>query len=145
MSRLRDVTGFRTAHMPRLISGGCLVDACMTDVSEATYTVEPTFRHGQLNHYWNKSFEEFVAKRERGRGDRAFADFFNFGNRVVGAIDSPRLSLIAMVKAEMAELSAIPGVAAAMDELDSRFRQDIAAFDRANDIQSVYAAAAQDP
>ncbi len=121
--RLRDVASMAAIHIPDpgavlcVTSGGerlpiSTADAGRMDVSGA-----------RLNHYYHKSFEEFVVKHERGRGGvpgglqgKDFRTFFEWDVAPLPARILPTpTALLLRVKREMAALRQLPGVADAED------------------------------
>lgn len=57
-------------HAPAL-AGGAVVDERRRPILDSARTIAPTYRWAQVNHYFTKSWNEWVDKRERGRADFA--------------------------------------------------------------------------
>lgn len=128
LSRLRDVTGIRTAHLPRLINGGFLVDSAFRRLVNPMNEVGPVYGLAQINHYWNKSFEEFLCKRIRGKGDREYRDFFMMKDSSSEFVEIVPMNLIAALRAEVLELQKIPGLLKQIQIVEDHFRNTVANF-----------------
>ena len=69
--RLSDTLSMHRVHVPVLVDGKSMVDSTFSQVRPSIH-MKPTYGAGQINHYWNKSFEEFMLKRARGRISAGF-------------------------------------------------------------------------
>jgi hypothetical protein len=99
----------------------------------------PVYDYGQINHYWHKSFEEFIAKHLRSRGNAKFQNFFDYwGNRRAGPSETVPAAWIERVKAEMATLEALPGINAALRKIETKFSAMLADFDRRHDSRAIH-------
>ncbi len=120
--RLADVDTMAAIHMPgpeRL----ALVNAAFDPIAPGPDCMAPPPDpvHGKLNHYYQKSFEEFGIKSDRGRGGapgglegKGLDTFFAWDVPATSANHSPTPPrLLARVHDELAALLAMPGVAAA--------------------------------
>ena len=144
LSRLRDVTGFKTAHLPRLVSGGTLVDGNFAPLRNVINDVSPAYTYGQINHYWNKSFEEFLVKRHRGGGMsnelRDYAHFFEWawGNMDKGDADPFPNWLAEAVRSEIGVLRGLPYVARAAGEVETEFAALLARITAGTNPRELY-------
>lgn len=138
-ARLSRCLRFSSSHLPHFVAGSCLLDGSLAPVAEPRIQMPETYEYGQINHYWNKSFEEFVAKRLRGRGFRSFDDFFAYGNNLsFGHFEALPETWIARVKAEFTALLSLPGVEDRHREADAKFRQLIREQEAGNELLDLY-------
>ena len=67
-------------HIPRPVPGGFGVNSSFEQVGVETADIACNLSGGKINHYWNKSFEEFMIKRQRaddvGWHNREIESFF---------------------------------------------------------------------
>ncbi|GAB0115803.1 glycosyltransferase family 2 protein [Acidisoma sp. C75] len=137
--RLRRCTRFPTSHLPDVIVGSHFLDGSLARISELGIQLPPTYGYGQLNHYWNKSFEEFVAKRNRERGHRSLDQFFSFGdNRSFGQVELVPQPWIERLKIEVARLRELPNIDRLYQQAERHFRQEIQAFDASHNLPYIY-------
>jgi hypothetical protein len=147
--RLRDVTSMRQIHYPDLADGAPLLLADLTPMDPARLweASAPEFRHGRINHYWTRSFEEFSIKKARGdtltlaENDyaRDFKLFFVWNrDEAAGSPAAPAAAFLDAVEAERARILALPGVGAAMDEIERRFPAMLARFDASGGLAAIY-------
>ncbi len=132
---------FSTSHMPRLPHGDVVLNGALQPLAAPNFKMWPAvYEYGQVNHYWNKSFEEFIAKHLRVWGDRTFATFFDYGaNRVAGGALEPMPEVwINRLRQEMAALAALPGAAAALAEIETKFAAMLAEFDQRHDSEALF-------
>ena len=143
IARLRDVTGIRTAHLPRLIHGGHLIDGGYSLFENPMNEVGPTYTNGQINHYWNKSFEEFLVKRNRGRAGmvqemRDYAKFFEWGNMRKGDFDPVPGWLMERVQEELGKLLKLPYIERAAHNTERAFENILHKATAEIDIRKLY-------
>jgi SAM-dependent methyltransferase len=110
--RLRDVERM-SLHIPKIFTGR-IVDVSGAPVDAGTRGLLPQPAHGpaRINHYFNRSWEEFTCKRARGRGavPGGFHDVESFDKVGPGAVELPdALRLVPAVKQEIARLRRIIG------------------------------------
>jgi hypothetical protein len=110
--RLRDVDRM-ALHIPKIFTGR-IVDVGGNDVDVATRGLlrEPANGPARINHYFNRSWEEFTCKRARGRGAvpggfHAEESFDKVGPGEVDLTDA--LRFVPAVKEEVARLRRIVG------------------------------------
>lgn len=127
--KIRDAVDITHSHGPVLRPTLKRIDG-NGDPAGPRFKVTPVFRYGQINHYWNKSFEEFFIRKHRGYGSepsavqRAYADFFQWGRQRPDSPEPwPTPSFIGQVKDEMARLRDLPGVVDAERKTQARFRE----------------------
>jgi hypothetical protein len=137
--RLADVLSMRQNHMPEVTAGGYFVDSALEVIPESVGSASYKegvwnypgngYRGGQINHYWCKSFEEFLVKKRRSEGwpepshRREMELFFNWNAEAQAENSVPTPPpLLQRVKSELEALRALPGVKALEAELDHRFR-----------------------
>ena len=65
--RLPFVTSMQGVHKPYLVEGATIVGADLLPISGAGHDAPFQTTMGHINHYWNKSFAEFLIKQDRGR------------------------------------------------------------------------------
>jgi hypothetical protein len=130
---------FSTSHLPRTVHGDVVLDGALNPVSAPYFKMAPVYDYGQINHYWHKSFEEFIAKHLRSRGNAKFESFFEYwGNRRSGPSEHVPADWLERVKAEIKKLEALPGMAAAITKIETNFSAMLADFDRDNDSEAIY-------
>jgi hypothetical protein len=108
--------------------------------------IKPIYGSGQVNHYWNKSFQEFVIKKFRGRGavastetQRDFSTFFDWGaNDRRGNYDPPPELVVNRTQAAYDELLGLPGVKDDLRTINEVFAETIAAIDQNLDLKTIY-------
>jgi hypothetical protein len=92
--------------------------------------VSPRYGLGQLNHYWNKSFEEFIAKRMRGNTADSDKFFFQWGNMGDdGSPDPVPPILVERTRCELDRLMAIPEIRECVSRANRGFDQQLAHYD----------------
>lgn len=145
LARMQDTVSFYDIHMPILLNGRLRVNAAFEELKEHRATATPNYKFGQINHYWNKSFKEYLVKKLRGRGAiglggevRGFEEFFKWGNTSQGKPDSGADAVIAPLKQEVEKLMAIPGVKEQMEVIENKFVATVSAFDKQNDLWQIY-------
>jgi hypothetical protein len=106
----------------------------------------PVYGLGQINHYWNKSFEEYLIKKFRGRGavvggdeQRDFRSFFEWGeNGTRGAFDPPPTKVVSRTKALIEQMMQSPEIRRAMLDVEEGFKIKLAEFSSDIDIRALY-------
>jgi hypothetical protein len=143
--KLSDVFSMSKIHYPNLFPGTFCVDSELEPVVPALF-LKPTYGSGQLNHYWNKSFEEFAIKRARGRISSGissptldFSSFFDWGaNDERGNYDPPNPRIISRVKSDYQSLLALPGVRDDLTAIREKTKDIIRRLDQEIDLKAVY-------
>ena len=125
LTRLADICTMAEIHKPgpeELTFVNAALDPIM--LGPECMTPPPDAVHGKLNHYYQKSFEEFAIKSDRGRGGapgglegKGFDTFFAWDVVPTAANHHPTPPrLLARLHHQLAALLAMPGVAAAARE-----------------------------
>ncbi|EHR01330.1 glycosyltransferase family 2 protein [Bradyrhizobium sp. WSM471] len=82
IARISNVWSMSRLHVPALIRPGRAVNSAGHEVSISEQLKPPRYEVAQINHYFAKSFQEFVLKKARGRGAMGLAgpsrEFENF-------------------------------------------------------------------
>jgi len=131
---LADVLTMRPLHFPICKRPVVFVDSALAPVSAAELNKRQlTYEGGKINHYWNKSFEEFAAKKLRGDSlemsegrnneyKRVFDQFFawNVPARPQYYDPCPQ-SVISMVSSTREKLFELTGVRVLHREILKRF------------------------
>jgi len=115
MVRLSAVTSMIHLHFPIMSHPERIVRSDLDRVDDSehmTGKTSPVYGIGQINHYWNKSFEEFLLKKSRGRvhslshgGGLELKSFFDWGgNAYRGESDPPCASVLRKTRSIMAEM-----------------------------------------
>jgi hypothetical protein len=144
--RLRDVVSMRRVHVPILVEGCHAVASDFSHFDLTHVEASSVYGLGQINHYWNRSFEEFVLKRERGRISKAkqgdlldYSTFFLWGaNGRQGNYDPPLPAYVQNQKQAYQELMEIPGVPEALGEIEGQFVIRMKDIDQRVGLRSVY-------
>jgi SAM-dependent methyltransferase len=110
--RLRDMK-LVSIHIPKVF-GGRLVDIAGTEVDPDCRGIlpQPAYGRARINHYFNRSWEEFTCKRARGRGAKTggFHDVEAFDIVGPGEVELPdAIRLAPALKEEIARLRRIVG------------------------------------
>lgn len=141
--RLRDVLSMHHLHVPSLPSGRVAVTSAFQPV-ELHPELPVDYAGGQLNHYWNKSFEEFVFKRMRGDGSldetarqKDFDKFFVWG-QAERPNEPPPAAVVSGVKREIRALLDLPRVRDAAHRVERRFEQQLAEYNRQFGLRQLY-------
>jgi hypothetical protein len=123
LSKLQDVIEF-TAHVPRLLPTRTAINGAGQMIEDVSPRMPPAYAIGQINHYWSKSFPEFVLKKQRGLASkglggeqRSYSQYFEW-NRNAPRIREPFPETLshAMVN-EMSRIALLPGMSVALDNV----------------------------
>lgn len=147
--RLRDGTSMRRQHCPDLIAGKLLCDSALKEVSLEKFWDRklPEYAGGQINHYWPKSFEEFVIKKARGAAlggsdnpyDRPYKQFFEWNGLAESCgHHTPDNSLLAAVHSEMSRLRALPDVSEAEAAVERGFSRRLSEIATPEEVRTLY-------
>jgi hypothetical protein len=143
--RLEEVISMSRVHVPVLFSQAIAVNANF-DTIAPKIECNPVYGNAQLNHYWNKSFEEFVIKRDRGRVSAGlgakkldFTNFFSWGaNSELGEYAPMPGDLLENTKRAYQELSRDRRIHDQLEIIRGGFRDTLARIDRELDLGSIY-------
>jgi hypothetical protein len=139
--KLRDAADLRSLHHPIMLPGTRSVDGCGRELGALAPRSGPCYGLAQINHYWQRSFQEFFLKKSRGRGalglggaQRDYSDFFRWW--APGESDPlPLEDHVGRVKMEMANIRALKGVDAAVERVEASVADVLA---RHADIRAIY-------
>jgi hypothetical protein len=123
LSRLKDVIEF-TAHIPRLLPRRTAIDGKGQIIAELAPRLSPNYALGQINHYWSKSFPEFVLKKQRGLASRGLAgeqrsydQYFEWNRNAAMTREPFPESLSRAMVDEMHRIADLPGMNAALSNV----------------------------
>jgi hypothetical protein len=151
--RLRDLVSMRMQHIPALRDGCWMADSLFQplDADRAQRPRPAQYGGGWINHYWAKSFEEFSLKKARGDSlhlsdpryraeyHQSFARFFEWNAAETPQTHAPPdPMLLGRVKAEIAALRALDGVAEREAAVQARFTALLRRYDRDGGLRSIY-------
>jgi len=151
LTHLRDVVSMRWIHIPEHLEGGFYVDGGMEPITrDRVWRVGPDqYRGGCINHYWNRSFEEFSVKKARGDTlmlrdgsfQRAFANFFAQNKNPTAEDAHPTDPLwLERVRRTIALLRSMPGVPEAEKQIEDAFPALLARWDAQGGLRRIYEA-----
>ncbi len=129
--RLADIGTMALIHMPGP-DGLAFVNAAFDPITVGLNCMidPPDAAHGTLNHYYQKSFEEFGVKSHRGRGGapgglvgKGLDTFFAWDVPATPATYNPAPHrLLTRVHKEIAALLAVPAIASAAQAVEDAYR-----------------------
>ena len=130
--RIADIASMALVHMPSP-QGLALVNAAFDPVTVGLDCLAdpPDPVHGTLSHYYQKSFEEFGVKSQRGRPSmpggrvgKGLDTFFAWDVPATPATCNPAPPrLLARVRQEVAALQAVPEIASAVQAVEHAYRE----------------------
>jgi hypothetical protein len=130
---------FHTSHLPTLLPGDIVLNDALEISRNPSFRMEPTFKYGQFNHYFSKSFEEYIGKHLRIWGEKKLVEFFNMGgNRERKPAETVPAAWIARLHEEIGRLQNLPGVAPELAKIETAFAALLADFDRRIGIEAEY-------
>lgn len=147
LARTNAILSMWPLHVPVMPPNSVTVNSLLQPVRSARPEINPCYGLGQINHYWNKSFEEFALKQSRGRGavgltgeQRNFETFFSWGNNGTrGNYDPPIESVLGKLCAEYNGLLALDGVGAALTEVRIKSQAELNKLNENLDLRRLYA------
>lgn len=142
--RTSKVMSMQDIHKPRLFNGTRAVNTSGEVVSLQGLNLPYHYENAWINHYWNKSFEEFLVKRARGKEraafDRNISLFFDWdiacdphNHRTIDPITSARSS------AKHAEIMSHRAIREAHELVMQSYRALARYVQRDVDIDLIYA------
>ena len=161
--RLRDIQSMRRQHIPELAPGRIAVDSALESMNLEVYWErrQAQYAGGRINHYWPKSFQEFIVKKARGAAlaaledqhgnknnlyDRPYDKFFVWNGHGTPENAHPAdPGLLAAVKAHIQALRALPDVAEAADRIERGFGPLLARVGDDSHLRQLYAQNSADP
>jgi hypothetical protein len=131
--RMEKVTSLRDFHAPRLAPGGIIRDSTFAPVPPEKLWAPNSPKNdsgGWIDHYWAKSFEEFLIKKRRGDAlasqdkafQRAYELFFTWTSAATpeNFLPAPE-SLTSAIAAIMAGFAAKPSYQTLQSQLQARY------------------------
>jgi hypothetical protein len=154
--RLRDVQSMRLQHIPELMPGRAVVDSALLALDVDTYWQRrtPQYSGGRINHYWPRSFEEFVIKKARGAAlggehnlyDRPYSLFFTWNGFGTPENRYPTdANLLRLTQQRIESLRRLDGVAAAADRIERGFPVMLAKIGDEPRLRRLYAQNRREP
>jgi hypothetical protein len=148
MVRPSAITSMARVHVPNICSGEFAVDSALERVTfdDSAYIpprpLSSTSSTGKINHYWQKSFEEFLVKQSRGSSvsRRPTALFFRWDistERSISASFPERLR--EKLNDEYRSLLALEGIRKIQSHVNEMYTQLCRQLIGSDDIESVYA------
>jgi len=140
------VLSMQHLHCPVMFKDCSTVDSKFQPVGPIATQVTPNYGSGQINHYWNKSFQEFVIKKARGRGavgsngvQRDYSTFFDWGaNGRRGNYDPPPDLVIRRTQGAYEQLLEIPGVREDLAKVNEAFVRQVGEIDKIENLKLIY-------
>jgi hypothetical protein len=151
--RLGRVSSLRNVHAPILEEGGVERDSAFNVVRDAWAPEQRTAEGGWIDHYWGKSFEEFVVKKRRGESlalesglfKRAYEDFFSWADRLTPENLSPVPGpVVEAVKAGLARFEARADYRELKSQLERRYEANAEILRNDPELRRLYDAAMQE-
>jgi hypothetical protein len=143
--RLCDVITMKHLHSPIMFKGSLTLNGAFKQFDRLSVTTPPEYKYGQINHYWSKSFQEFVLKKARGRGtkgvageQRDFTNFFDWDVPHAAQIDVPPAVIVDNAKRELSRLLSIDGIAGHLLDIENRCAETLEHFDRQFNMKKIY-------
>jgi SAM-dependent methyltransferase len=158
--RLRDVLSMHYLHFPEVQDGSFFVtpeialipESLPNNLKDIWEFANPHFSGGAINHYWCKSFEEFLIKKRRGDMleatdqtniySRSLSQFFDWNGADTNSnYDPPPPILLDRVKNQVKIMSEIETISTAAKKLDDGFFDMINKIVGDRSIETIYAEA----
>jgi len=146
VTRLRHIISLQDVHFPHLEPGCTIRDTAFAPVDLAAIwgKAHKTDAGGWIDHYWGKSFEEFLVKMRRGDhlgpdGIRNYDQFFGWtGQPQTGNLSLEPEPVLASMKRELARLEAKPGYRELRARLESRYAEYAARVRNDPELQRIH-------
>ncbi|CAH2603409.1 Glycosyltransferase family 2 protein [Rhodovastum atsumiense] len=146
LSKLWSIISMWPIHFPIFLPGVSVYNSSLQEIPIPMVEIEPTYGTGQINHYWNKSFCEFVIKKFRGRGalamdgeQRPFETFFQWGNNYEkGNYDPPIERILTATRVTYSKLLQLEGVADALYRVEEVTKAELEKIDKQFNLRAVY-------
>jgi hypothetical protein len=147
---MRNVTSLRDIHAPRLEPGGVMRDTTFALISPEQIWAQNSHKSdagGWVDHYWAKSFEEFVFKKRRGDSlasadgafQRGYETFFTWTHKATPENLSPVPPPVTQaVQAELARYQARPSFRALAQKLEDQYAAYAADVRADTDLRQLY-------
>jgi hypothetical protein len=147
VTRTGRITSLRHVHAPSLDWDGVVRDTAFVPVEDVWDGKHRSTDGGWVDHYWAKSFEEFIVKKRRGDSleladgnfKRSFEEFFTwtFPGRSENHLPLPE-SLLAAVKHELGRFEAMPGYGPLKAALDGSYATFAAQIREDAELRRIY-------
>lgn len=149
MVRLSNTLSLKHLHYPVLLYRDRAVRSDLTRPEGGDIIREragPIYGLGQINHYWNRSFEEYLIKKSRGRGavvggdeQRDFQSFFQWGdNGTRGNFDPPPARVTNRTKQFIEQMMQQSEIRGAMIEIERGFKLKLKSLASEIDVRTLY-------
>jgi hypothetical protein len=145
--RMGRVTSLLDVHVPRLEPGGVYRDSRF-EVIERVYTPgeSKSTQGGWVDHYWGKSFEEFLIKKRRGDAleldlqfKRDYSNFFEWAGNITPGNAAPLPgAMLAAMKFQLARFSGKAGFEALMAKVEAEYGEYAWRVRQDPEIQQIY-------
>lgn len=139
-----DVEDIANVHHPRMANNIRAIDGDGVDMVALSSRRKPVYTYGQINHYWQKSFQEFVLKKSRGRGalglageQRSFEQFFTWWAPPTPD-PLPCAPFVNAVRDEMERLRALPGISEEEAQVETNFSELLRVLGDRLQLSSLY-------
>lgn len=153
--KLHDVASMQRLHFPDLWEANFMVDARFEPLPNSEtpekiwelVNAPQYYGHGQIRHYWCKSFQEFAVKKRRGdmlsmsanAYSRGFEQFFEWNDAEDSALYEPIDPLfLHAVQRELANLRALPGVSELEQQIVLNFPKLLDSFGGDAGLREIY-------
>jgi hypothetical protein len=146
--RLSDIVSMRWVHFPETDRPATAIDAALRVVPIDATALDGTDEGGRLNHYWHKSFPEFLLKKHRGDTvnapnhrsyHRDLKSFFTWNTAETDAnAVLPPPDLLTQLEAALAAIRADPGIAAAELNCRQQFQKLAARYCAPETVEAQY-------
>jgi hypothetical protein len=141
--RLRQVWSLQDVHSPRL-EAGLQRDSAMEVISGSTIWDGHTVLSdtgGVIDHYWGKSFEEFVIKKRRSLGVdcvRAYGMYRGISSIAATPYVPVPEAMVAAIKHELARFEARPSYQQVLAEAEARYALVAAEIQGDAELRGIY-------
>jgi hypothetical protein len=151
--RFSSIASMRHAHFPIMVNPERIVGSDLKRASTQEHHTGkwgPIYDIGQINHYWNKSFEEFLIKKFRGRGQSAqqldFQSFFDWGtNETRGDFDPPPDNMVIKTRQLLNKMRESGDVRSALSEIELSFKRTMERFRTSFDVIGIHGSRGRTP
>lgn len=131
-------------HHPQLKDDAVVLNGSLEQIKATQIQLEPSYKAAQINHYWNRSFEEFITKMLRRRGavalnaneQRQYHLFFGWDSCKTN--EPPPSNFLHKVEAEYQQLLTIPNAADQLQIINNNFCKKIKDFDAEHGLERIY-------
>lgn len=122
-----DAISISRIHKPDLRTGAIAINSGMKPVSLESHDIGTEYAGGRINHYWNKSFQEFLVKRARGDAGTTYRDvelFFDWDvPRKKENLNPLPKELLSIFASERDSLISIDEIRCAAERVDAAYNE----------------------